>query len=52
MKILEKMKDTQEAINKVELEVRKSGLHKTKVIEVIIALDQIRQYINGNVNKL
>jgi len=44
--------DLHESIDNVENVLRKSGLDKSKSVEIIAKLDDIRQYINGNIKVL
>ena len=46
------METIQESINNVECEIRKLKLKDPQLIELISTLDQMRQYINGHINKI
>lgn len=46
------MESIQESINSVECQIRKLQLKSSQLIEIISTLDQMRQYINGHINKI
>ena len=46
------MEKIQESISNVECEIRKLELKAPQLIELISTLDQMRQYINGHINKI
>jgi hypothetical protein len=46
------MVDIQKSIDNLEKKIRKAKLEKNKMVDLIANLDQMRQYISGNINKL